>query len=207
MSAVDAVPGCVDSWRGKAIRGERVGEQKSMAARLAAALRTIVPSYFDLIARILRLIAREHGVKVPLALDRLMTPTVDARLAKLEDARRYLLESLEAVDELKRDAEQNKRDLERALEELQATMADRDAAHEELRSIRSVMSADIAAFRNLAGVPNVMKERVIGCVAGIIASLVATILWVAVTNLAASPATPDIVKDVIRPVVTPAKTE
>lgn len=181
-------------------------EDRSVSARLAAGFRSLLPSYFDLIARILRLIAREHGVRVPLGLDRLITPTVDARLAKLEDARRYLLESLEAVDELKRDAEQNKRDLERALAELQVTMADRDAAHEELRAIRTVMSADIAAFRNLAGVPNVMKERVIGCVAGIIASLVATILWVGVTNLVASPSTPKIVKDVVRPVVTPAPT-
>ena len=182
-----------------------MSENGSLSARLVAGLRTILPSYFDLIAKILRLIARERGVKVPLGLDRLITPSVDTRLAKLEDARRYLLESLEAVDELKRDAEQNKRDLESALAELQVTMADRDAAHEELRSIRTVMSADIAACRNLAGVPNVMKERVIGCVAGIIASLVATIMWVGVTNLVASPATPKIVKDVMQPVVTPAR--
>ena len=130
-----------------------MSENGSLSARLFASFRTILPSYFDLIAKILRLIARERGVKVPLGLERLITPSVDTRLAKLEDARRYLLESLEAVDELKRDAEQNKRDLERALAELQVTMADRDAAHEELRSIRTVMSADIAAFRNLAGVP------------------------------------------------------
>jgi hypothetical protein len=106
--------------------------------------------------------------------------TIDARLAKIEVARRNLAEALEAIDELKLAAEENQVELAIALERLRDTQNQRVSAEREMQTVKSIAQADVEVFRKLAGVPSRMeiaKERLIGFILGVLASVIASALW------------------------------
>ncbi len=102
--------------------------------------------------------------------------SVDERIAKIDAARDYLIEGLKAVEELRSSADVSKRESELALRRLEQLIADKATMEEELTALRTVMNADVSAFRKVAGVPSqkdINRERLLGFVSGVVASLAA----------------------------------
>jgi len=135
--------------------------------------------YFDAISQIVRLslrIAQRNKliIKVP---PFLAGPSIDERINKLDETRKNLLESLEVVDELKKDAHSSKQQLEEALAQLELARTEHTSKQQEIENLRQIARSDIASFRQMAGVPNMWLERLVGFVGGIVASLIASILW------------------------------
>lgn len=142
-------------------------------------VKAIIPRYFDFIAQIIRVIRDHTGIKIPKDLEIIFhSPTIDERLQKIDEAKEALRQGITAIDELKFGAEQNKHELESALLELNDVKHKHKLAESELDRIRQVMRNDIAAFRAVAGIPNTMKERMIGFVSGVVASVFASLIWV-----------------------------
>ncbi|MES2833332.1 MAG: hypothetical protein V4707_01345 [Pseudomonadota bacterium] len=101
----------------------------------------------------------------------------DERLRRLDDAQGALAEGLAALDELKRDAVRSQQEFERAATRLEATLASKISAESKLIEVRKLMSADIDAFRRMAGI-DPQKERVVGFISGVVASLIAAgLIW------------------------------
>lgn len=119
--------------------------------------------------------------------------TVDERIQKIDVAKENLLEGLKAIDELKIEAQTNKRQLQEALENLQKTVQAKQIAEEDLKNIQKVLSSDVTTFQRLIGQPNqaqINKERTVGFVVGVFSSLVASLviygfaqLWPVLMNL------------------------
>lgn len=98
---------------------------------------------------------------------------LDDRLSKLETARAALADGLSAVTELQEAVQLSKRDYVSARADLEATLASKADAESKLKSIRQIMDQEVTAFRSLAGVPDVRRERVVGFLTGVLASIVA----------------------------------
>ena len=112
--------------------------------------------------------------------------TIDARIAKLDEAKERMIESLGAIEELKTAATENKKQLEETLERLAEIRDSKLVAERELGTIQAVAAVDLSAFRKIAGVPSrnaIRIERGIGFVLGVAASLVASIIWVYASSL------------------------
>lgn len=105
---------------------------------------------------------------------------VDQRIQKIDAARRNLCEALDAIDELKAAAEENKTELSIALELLNTVRTDQKSAERELTAVRDIAKSDIEVFQRLAGVPSqkqIAKERFVGFLLGVTASIVAAAIW------------------------------
>jgi uncharacterized protein involved in exopolysaccharide biosynthesis len=100
----------------------------------------------------------------------------DQRIAKIDEARANLEDALNALGELKREAETNKAELQDALNQLDRTKAGHAAEAAQLQQIRAIAEADVATFRRMAGI-RPARERLIGFIGGVVASLVAAGLW------------------------------
>ena len=108
------------------------------------------------------------------------SPGIDARLAGLDVARANLVIALHAVDELKVSAEQNKLELDQALERIVEAEGRKLAADKEAENVRKIADADVDVFKRLAGVPSRRQigfERAIGFVLGVAASLAASYIY------------------------------
>ncbi|WDA41534.1 hypothetical protein [Erythrobacter sp. BLCC-B19] len=106
--------------------------------------------------------------------------TIDERLAKIEVAKQNLLEGLSALDELKLEADQNKKTLASALETIRELESKKTEAQEELNALRQVADLDTATLKKLFDVPTsgrIWRERFYGLLTGIVASLIAAYLW------------------------------
>lgn len=107
--------------------------------------------------------------------------TIDERIAKIDAARTNLVDGLKAIDELKATAEENKLELNRALERLDELQAERQSAESELEDIRQIASADVTSFRRVIGIPSkseIRRQQFVGFISGVVASLVTVgILW------------------------------
>lgn len=108
------------------------------------------------------------------------TDTIGQRIEKIDIARKNLVDALEAMEELKQAAEQNKTELAAAIERLNIAHKERVFAERELQAVRGIAQSDIEVFKKLAGVPSqleVAKERFVGFVLGILASVLASGVW------------------------------
>lgn len=104
--------------------------------------------------------------------------SVDKRLARLDEARAALSESLSALDDLQVEAEHSKAEYERTRAALESALASKQDAEHQLAEVRAIMAGEVTAFRLVAGVPNVRKERVIGLIIGIVGSIIFSLtLW------------------------------
>jgi hypothetical protein len=106
--------------------------------------------------------------------------TVDDRLARIETARQGLAEALEAMDELKQQAEENKEDLARLKASIEKASHEKLALDAELEALKEISSIDTQSVRKIIGVQSTADkwvERLIGFAFGIGASVVATIVW------------------------------
>jgi len=147
-----------------------------LSGSVTGVLEAFLGRYFEFFALLFELLGKALGVSVP-ALIETESRTIDQRLARLDEARTALEESLVAIEDLQRQAEASKRDHVRARAELDATIASKDDAERKLEAIKRLMEQDIEAFQTIAGVPNVQKERMIGFGSGIAASVIASLLW------------------------------
>ncbi len=148
---------------------------------IASKIARLLYLYFEAIDKIfrlsLRLKADSSGISISVEGPPSYKASLDERIARIDAARSNLLEGLQAIDELKLAAQENKKELEEALIKLEALEKDKANAKEELEQIRHIASADVEAFQKMAGVPSaneVKKERVIGFVSGVLASLIAS---------------------------------
>ncbi|MDP2214094.1 hypothetical protein [Phenylobacterium sp.] len=134
----------------------------------------LLGGYIEVFAVVMRAAAEVLGFAVPRLLWEPPPASIDRRLAKLEVAKAALMESLTAVEELQRQAEEGKVEHERVRAELAATIASKDDAERKLQSIQALITQDVEAFQTLAGVPNVAKERLLGFASGVVASIIAS---------------------------------
>lgn len=148
----------------------------SIATRVARALYL----WFELFDRILgarvRLQGDESGLSVSLERPDNRVGSVDERIAKLDVAREHLADALFAIDGLKHSAEDSKVELAELQRRFAVLEEQKVSAETKLAGIKEVTRTDIEAFRTLAGIPNVRRERLIGFVSGLTASLIATAL-------------------------------
>jgi flagellar hook-basal body complex protein FliE len=161
-------------WRGQMSPGR-------LTVSVVGVVDTLLGGYIELFARVVRQLGHHLGVPVPRLPWEPEPPTIDQRLARLEEAKAALAESLAAIEDLQRQAEESKRDHARARSELAATIASKDDAERKLEAIKRLMDQDIEAFQTVAGVANIRKERMIGFGSGIAASVIASLLWALAT--------------------------
>lgn len=129
----------------------------------------------DLVEHLVKAILRAIGVD--LHIPRSEKRSVDERIARLDDAKAALTESLEAIDELRADAEAARTEHAAVVQALDTALSNKDDAEQKLESIRRIIAQDVSAFQEVAGVSNVRQERTIGFLSGICASIVATGIW------------------------------
>lgn len=109
------------------------------------------------------------------------TESVDERIRKIDAAKQNLLDGLTAIDELKNEAETNKKEVENALKRLAELQTNKADLQSEVQDLQKVITSDVSAFQKLANVPSskqIKKERIIGFISGITASVIASgIVW------------------------------
>lgn len=114
------------------------------------------------------------------------TRSVDHRVARLDEARNALMEGLQAIDELREEADRNKADLAKALAELSNVQVSKATAERELDAVKEAVNVDIEVFRSIARIPDeaqIKRERLVGFVTGVLASIVASVIWWAGSKL------------------------
>jgi hypothetical protein len=109
---------------------------------------------------------------------------IETRLQRLDEAKEALVESLEAIEQLKIEAENTNTRRAQALADLELLLASKQTAEQKLVTIKRAIQQDVTAFQELAGMSDVWKERTIGFLSGIAASMAASglvwlIAWVA----------------------------
>jgi len=129
----------------------------------------------DFAAKLLRIFARAVGADAFITYER--PRPVDERIARIDEARTALAESLEAIDELRVEADVARTEHAAVALALQTTLASKDDAEKKLQSIQRIMDEEVEAFRAVAGVSDVRKERIIGFASGVAASIIATAIW------------------------------
>ena len=129
---------------------------------------------------VLRFRVRDGSFGIDLLPDLQEVGSVDERIKYIDQARENLFAALAAVDELKDSAEQNKKELQIALDQISKARSDKTEAENELQNVRKIAQVDVNTFKTLAGIPSrkqIAWERLIGFVLGVAASLIATLLW------------------------------
>lgn len=147
-----------------------------------AILESVLSVYIESVAKLLRRLRVEVGLGgVSISIADETQHSVDERIAMIDAARANLLNGVRAIDELRAEAERNKRDAEQALQQLSAIKQDKADLERQREALKTVIQSDVNAFRTVAGVPSaatVRRERFIGFVSGVIASVVASgIVW------------------------------
>src|SRR5216683_610198 len=143
--------------------------------------------YTDFIARVLRRIRLDLGIGgISISYNAQAEPTLDERIKKIDRARENLLDGLAAIDELRKSAEENKKEVQQAMQSLARLESDKQKLEATLKSIREVARSDVQAFREMAGIPSlatIRRERVIGFFSGAAASIVASGVVYAIAHL------------------------
>jgi hypothetical protein len=134
--------------------------------------------YTEFIAKLLRRIhIKTDGVNFVISLGEEQEATIDERIQKIDKARENLVEGLAAIDELRKSAEENKKELQNAVSQLAQLEDDKQKLEAKLESMREIAHADVRTFRELAGIPSpaaIKRERFVGFLSGILASLAAS---------------------------------
>ena len=74
------------------------------------------------------------------------TGSIDDRLKKIDLAKKNLKEGLSAIEELGKEAERNKQEVQKPLSKIQQLTNDKQGLEEELNSIKEVISTDVNTF-------------------------------------------------------------
>jgi hypothetical protein len=100
--------------------------------------------------------------------------TIDDRILMIEQAKKNLLESLKAIDDLKKEAEDNKIEFKKTIEELNKVKLNKTTLETEYNSLKQLSTKDLNTIKSIVGIPNKNRERLIGFSTGIITSLIAS---------------------------------
>jgi len=150
-------------------------------------MKSLLIIYIELVAKVLRGLHVSVGLSgISVGFQEEAQQNLDQRVAKLDAARANLVEGIQAIDQLMAEAQKNKAEIEEAAQQISRLQADKQTLAENINAIKSVVTADVDAFRKIAGVPTVSdirRERFIGFVSGIVASLIATALIYGATKL------------------------
>ena len=106
--------------------------------------------------------------------------SVDARLQKIEIARKNLTEALSAVDELKETAEENKRDLTLLTTAIKNAENDKKGLQAQLGDLKKLANIDTNSVRAALRIPTEVdkwKERIWGFIIGVVAAIIVTLGW------------------------------
>ncbi|HST57034.1 MAG TPA: hypothetical protein VLK84_00010 [Longimicrobium sp.] len=136
--------------------------------------------FFELVDRVLRNLGR-LGIDSPSPYNESVQRGLDERIAMIDTARNNLLEGVRAIDELRTEAERNKRELAEGLEKLAQIRESKASLEQKQKAIAEIIQSDVTAFRNIAGIPTpsmIRRERLIGFFIGVTASVLASgIVW------------------------------
>lgn len=105
---------------------------------------------------------------------------VDERLAEIEVAERSLMSALGALNDLKSEAEQSKRDLQRLSKAIEKAEAKKSDLNTDIETLVDLSSLDTNSMRRVLGMPTraqVWADRAISFLIGAAASLTASFLW------------------------------
>ena len=143
-------------------------------------IESLLSIYIDAIAKLLKRLKidiKPSGISISIK----DTVSLDERIKKIEDARSNLLEGLKAIDDLKLEADKNKKEAESALQELEKLKKSKALLEEEVETTKKIIETDIDKFKEIAGFPSqseIKRERIYGFISGIVASIVASgIIW------------------------------
>ena len=81
------------------------------------------------------------------------------------------------IDELRDNAKRAMAEHADVMAALETALSNRQDAEQKLEAIRGIIAQDVTAFREIAGVTDVRKERLIGFASGVCASVLASALW------------------------------
>ena len=143
---------------------------------------SVVEKYVDVFADIIEIFnirfIKLFGVEIDVTQKR---PSIDERLAKIDSARSSLNDVLNAMDEIKKEAESNKKEVAVMEERLAEIVQTKQSAEKELAQLKAIITSDIETFRKVAGIPtsaDIRRGRLLGFASGVVASiLAATIVW------------------------------
>lgn len=111
---------------------------------------------------------------------------IDERITKLDDVQSYLNDAIDAIDDLKVQADENRSIQKQLIAEVDALRESQRRAECEAREIEEATQININGFRKLAGIPTedeVWRGKIFGFVSGILASLVAALIWWGATKM------------------------
>lgn len=163
----------------------------SATIALARILFSLFRTYFVVIEELLRLAV--PGYKRSLVFKQIMdlgdsgnAVDVDARIKKIDAARDNLQDAIQAIDELRDQADLNKKELRDALSRIDEVEKQKSELNNELQTLQKIAEADTNAFRRIVGLPtkgDVWRERLLGFGSGVVASVVASIIFVFIQKL------------------------
>lgn len=116
--------------------------------------------------------------KLIVSIDEETNNNTTERLKKLDEARESLIEGLQAIEELKEEANLNKIEADKALQKILELENNKASLEEELQHVQSLIKADVSTFRKVAGISDadIKKERILGFISGVLASIIASII-------------------------------
>lgn len=147
-------------------------------------MNTILALYIEIIAKLIRRISVTFGINnITFTLFEKPSQTVDERIEKIDLAKRNLLDVINAIDELKEEAEANKKESAIALQQISELEKNRENLREEIDAIKTVIQSDVKSFQRVAGIPNRNTERIIGFISGLIAGIMASAIVYGIVKL------------------------
>jgi peptidoglycan hydrolase CwlO-like protein len=112
--------------------------------------------------------------------------SIDERIKKIDIARENLKDALAALDDLGRQAEVSKTELNSAMQKIAEIESEKKQAASELELLKEVVQVDTESFRRIVGLPSgtdVWRERLLGFGSGVLASLLAAFLYASIIAL------------------------
>lgn len=148
-----------------------------MESQLATITAKVVVSIVDEIGKILR--KSRIVLRLPFIQWEINTTsqTIDERIEKLDDAKEALTQGLAAIDELHGDAKRHKKEVQKALLDLNALNSETEELEAKKESIAKILESEVSAFQDVAGIPSASqqsRDKILGFISGVIASLVAS---------------------------------
>jgi hypothetical protein len=124
---------------------------KRLALLLAQGFYGVFQSYFDLVDHVVK--GLWPGYRRSRFLSALIdskalgkSSTLDARIRKIDEARENLVEAIEAIDDLRNQADDNKRDLAEALESLSHMEMEKEALGKRIEILSILADTDTLLF-------------------------------------------------------------
>ena len=145
----------------------------------------VIEAFIEIISGVIRGLTIHVADDVSISFQGRTKGSIDERIAKIDAAKTNLMESLQAIDELKEEAERNKKEIIIAVEQVNRLEKDKTHLQSELEAIRTIVEADVSAFRQVAGLgpSEIRRERLLGFLSGVIASLIASSIFLLIVWL------------------------